>query len=124
MPTAPLRPCAEPRCPVLVVKGRCPTHARTVDVARGTAQERGYDAAWAAYSRRFRKAHPVCGERVDGSLDWDHSRCVQQGLTTPAQCVDHTIPMSAGGDKWNPRNHMSACRDCNSWKANTLEKRL
>jgi 5-methylcytosine-specific restriction protein A len=121
MPNAPLRPCAEPRCPILVPKGRCAQHAKAQDRQRGTSFQRGYDAAWARYSRAFREQHPLCGERADGSMDSVHSRCVQQGLTTPAQCVDHTVPMSQGGSKWDQNNHMSACDACNSWKANTLD---
>lgn len=114
--------CAHPGCPVLVRKGRCTTHSQQQDRARGTAQERGYDSLWANYSRNFRLEHPVCGEKADGSLDAVHSRCVQRGLTTPAECVDHTVPLSHGGSKWNPANHMSACQACNLWKANTLDK--
>ncbi len=63
----------------------------------------------------------MCGERADGSMDPIHSRCVQRGLTTPAQCVDHTLPMAQGGSKWDEANHMSACLECNTWKASTIE---
>jgi 5-methylcytosine-specific restriction protein A len=122
MPTAPLRPCPHAGCPVLVAKGYCQTHARQREQQRGTAQERGYDHAWAEYSKRFRAAHPLCGERADGSMDTVHSRCAQQGRETPAQCVDHTIPMSQGGSKWDERNHMAACLQCNTWKQATIER--
>lgn len=111
-----LRSCAQPGCPTLVASGRCAVHAKAKDIARGTAQERGYDSRWAAYSKQFRAAHPVCGERHDGTLDTVHSRCAAAGRMTPAQCVDHTIPASKGGDFWNPMNHMSACLACNSAK--------
>jgi hypothetical protein len=124
-----MRYCAQPHCTVLVNKGRCPTHAKQVDIARGTAQQRGYDYAWSQYSARFRAEHPVCGERADGSMDPVNSRCVQRGLTTPAECVDHTVPLRSARSpeererlKWDARNHMSACLECNSWKANTLER--
>jgi 5-methylcytosine-specific restriction endonuclease McrA len=116
------RPCATPRCPILVSKGHCVQHAKAIDRQRGTAQARGYDSAWATYSQQFRAKHPVCGERADGSMDATNSRCVQRGLTSPAECVDHTIPMAQGGSKWDERNHMSACLNCNSWKANTIER--
>lgn len=47
-----LRVCAEPRCPTLVERGardgRCDEHRRAKDRARGTRQERGYDAAHVA----------------------------------------------------------------------------
>lgn len=117
-----MRYCAEPHCNVLVHKGRCPIHTKQADKARGTSYQRGYDSAWATYSTQFRQAHPVCGERADGSMDSVHSRCVQQGLTTQSECVDHIIPMSQGGDKWDESNHLALCIPCNSWKANTIER--
>lgn len=117
-----MQPCLQPGCPNVVKKGRCATHARQADQGtRGTAHQRGYDSPWATYSRTFRAQHPVCGERADGTFDAVHSRCVQEGLSTPAQCVDHTIPLRDGGSKWDPVNHMSACLACNTWKAQTLE---
>lgn len=89
---------------------------------RRSARERGYDYAWSQYSTLFRSQHPNCGERADGSMDTIHSRCAQQGIATAAQCVDHTIPMSQGGSKWDERNHMAACFACNTWKAETIER--
>jgi hypothetical protein len=35
--------CAEPGCPEVQAARRCPTHAREVDRARGSRQQRGYD---------------------------------------------------------------------------------
>lgn len=116
MPSAALRPCAEPRCPELVKSGRCAKHAKQVDRARGTATERGYDWAWAKYSKARLQRLPVCGMREDGTLDAEHSRCVQQGRTTPAEVTDHIVPMRQGGDKWSPANHLSLCAACNVWK--------
>jgi len=115
--------CAVPHCGVLVQKGRCSIHAKQKDRARGTAQERGYDSKWATYSKAFRAQHPLCGMRADNSMDTTHSRCAAQGRTTPAECVDHIIPLSQGGDMYDPSNHMSACLACNGWKAQTLERR-
>lgn len=118
--------CAQPSCSALVSKGKCATHARQADQGtRGTAQQRGYDSIWAKYSQQFRKEHPFCGERADGSRDAIHSRCVQQGLDTPCECVDHTVPPPSRDHRlfMDPTNHMSACLACNTWKANTLDKR-
>lgn len=39
-----MRVCSEPGCPILVKTGRCPSHRRAADRARGTRQQRGYDA--------------------------------------------------------------------------------
>jgi 5-methylcytosine-specific restriction endonuclease McrA len=125
MPTLGKAGCSAWPCPLpAVYKGRCRTHAGAKEQQqRGTSLERGYDSAWAAYSLRFRAAHPLCGERADGTKDKVHSQCVQQGRETPAECVDHTVPMSQGGSKWDESNHMSACLACNTWKQATLERK-
>lgn len=39
-----LRPCAEHGCPALVSTGRCDEHRREKERARGSRQQRGYDA--------------------------------------------------------------------------------
>jgi hypothetical protein len=36
--------CLEPGCPELVTSGRCFTHRRQREIARGSRQQRGYDA--------------------------------------------------------------------------------
>lgn len=115
-----LRSCAHPGCPTLVQRGKCAVHAKAADLSRGTAQERGYDSRWAAYSRLFRSEHPVCGEQHDGTLDPTHSRCLQAGRTTPATCVDHIVPVSRGGSFWAPTNHESLCGPCNTAKGDRL----
>jgi hypothetical protein len=42
------RVCIEAGCPVLSDTTRCPTHTRERDRARGTRQQRGYDAVYDA----------------------------------------------------------------------------
>jgi 5-methylcytosine-specific restriction endonuclease McrA len=117
-----MRYCATPGCTAVVERGHCGEHARARDRARGTAQERQYTYQWATYSQVFRTLHPFCGERSDGSLDYVHSRCVQRGLETPTQCVDHIVPLSQGGSLWDTRNHLALCTACNIWKALTIER--
>lgn len=46
-----MKVCAEPGCPTLTTTTRCPEHTRQRDRARGTRQQRGYDAE---YDRRRR----------------------------------------------------------------------
>lgn len=111
-----MRTCAQKGCPTLVVRGRCPAHAREADRARGTSSERGYDRRWAAYSLRYRAVHRICGEQSDGTLDPTHSRCLQAGIIGPAECVDHIVPVSKGGPMWEPTNHQSLCLACNTAK--------
>lgn len=45
------RICAEPGCPELTNTTRCPDHTRQHDRARGTRQQRGYNAAHDATRR-------------------------------------------------------------------------
>lgn len=67
-----MKVCAEPGCPTLTRTTRCPEHTRQRDRARGTRQQRGYDAAYdrlrAEWQRRL-----DAGERV---TCW---RCAAQG---------------------------------------------
>jgi 5-methylcytosine-specific restriction enzyme A len=112
--------CNAHGCPNLIDRtalyGRCPEHARQYDQARGTAQERGYDARWARFSKLWRKRFPLCGMRADRQLHADHSQCVQAGLMTPAECVDHLISMRNGGAQYEESNLQSLCNRCNSRK--------
>jgi len=117
MPVAALRPCpGSPRCPHFA--GQCPTHtAKTDRHVRGTAQERGYDYRWSQFSKAQLKQFPICGQlHATGELSARYSRCVQQGITTPAKCVDHIVPMSKGGSQYDTTNLESLCIACNSAK--------
>lgn len=110
---------------MLVTRGFCAKHARTTDQeTRGTAHERGYTARWHRYSAARLKRLPVCGMREDGSLDARYSRCVQQGIRRAADCTDHIVPLRLGGAMWDIHNHISLCRACNGWKAETVEKAM
>jgi 5-methylcytosine-specific restriction protein A len=116
MALAPLRPCGSPRCPTLTRGGRCAAHQKakqqTADQQRGTAQERGYDSRWAAFSKTWRETYPVCGMRSDGKFYPEHSQCLQQGkLTTSDLCVDHIKPLADAAG-----NLQTLCRACNTRK--------
>src|SRR5437667_243501 len=58
--------CAQPGCPALVDRGetRCPTHQhaqeRAYDARRGTAAERGYDAAHRNWRAAILARDPIC----------------------------------------------------------------
>lgn len=122
MPMRPMAFCAG-GCGQRVITGRCPAcHTKQSNAGRDSSASRGYDARWARVSRAFRTLHPICGMRADDSLDMVNSRCVQQGLTTPAECVDHVIPIRDGGEMFNESNLMSACLACNGWKERTIER--
>ena len=49
------RVCPTPGCPKLVKSGRCAKCRREADQARGTRQERGYDAAYDAAHRDYQR---------------------------------------------------------------------
>jgi 5-methylcytosine-specific restriction endonuclease McrA len=104
--------------------GSCSRCRRTDDEARGSAVARGYDRRWSDYARDWLVRFPWCGQRQDGALHADHSRCVQRGERQRAQLVDHIMPLRAGGAKLDPHNHQSLCRGCNRVKANVVDPPL
>jgi 5-methylcytosine-specific restriction endonuclease McrA len=111
-------PC--PRCRRPIV-GRCQTcraaNARERDKARPSARARGYGEDWSRYSRTWLMQHRWCGERADGTLSPDDSRCVQAGLRRRAAVTDHIVPLRDGGARLDPGNHQSLCISCNRLKA-------
>ena len=74
-----MKVCVEPGCPTLTKRTRCTTHERAKDRARGTRQERGYDAAYDALRKDYER-RLASGERFDC---W---RCPELGR--PAHIVD------------------------------------
>ena len=65
---------------------------------------------------RWLRQFPWCGQRMDGRLYAEHSRCVQAGLRVRAECTDHIVPLREGGARLDPRNHQSLCLACNTAK--------
>jgi 5-methylcytosine-specific restriction protein A len=111
--TAPPRPCS--RCGRLVI-GRCLACTRRRDEVRGSAASRGYDEAWARTSRAWLARRPWCGQRLDGRLHTEHSRCAQRGERVAATCTDHIVAIRDGGSRLDPMNHQSLCTSCNTAK--------
>ncbi|MFI6819736.1 hypothetical protein ACIBJE_02140 [Micromonospora sp. NPDC050187] len=81
------RVCAEPGCPTLTSARRCDDHQRQREQARGTRQQRGYDAAHDRERERWRP-------RVErGEVDCQASTCVMpERRIQPGQDwdLDHT----------------------------------
>lgn len=79
-----MKVCLEPGCPTLTKRSRCPEHERAKDKARGTRQQRGYDAAHdrlrADYQRRM-----DAGERFDC---WRCERPIDPLAWTLGHCDD------------------------------------
>ena len=74
-----MKVCAEPGCPALTRSTRCTEHTRQRDHARGTRQQRGYDAEHdrlrAAYQRRMDAGERFtcwrCGRDLEPGAPWD-----------------------------------------------------
>ena len=117
MADLPLRPCPKPHCGRLIRVGKaCPYCTRIAERGRGSARARGYDAEWDAYSKAWLAQFPFCGQRQDGALHAEHSRCVQNGQRRRATVTDHIVPIRAGGARLDPANHQSLCVRCNTLK--------
>lgn len=104
---AALRPCTYPRCPALVVSGRCAQHVtqerKRVYVRRGSATKQGYGYRWTQYRLSFLRANPLC---------------VRCGVA--AVVVDHITPHK--GDValfWDRANHQSLCKRDHDIKTST-----
>jgi 5-methylcytosine-specific restriction protein A len=104
----PLRPCASPGCPELVVSGRCKKHRqahREYDRHRGSSAERGYNGRWQKARAAYLRMHPLCAE------------CERSGKVEPANVVDHIKPHR--GDMmlfWDMSNWQSLCKRCHDVK--------
>lgn len=72
------RVCPQPGCPELTTGGRCATHRRQTERARGTRQQRGYDADHLALRARLAPLVATgtvrcwrCQELVTPTDTWD-----------------------------------------------------
>lgn len=96
MPRA-LRVCPAPGCPELVDKGRCPTHARQADRARGSRQQRGYDREHELIRDKLLRDFvpgtpcPVCGKPMlaGQKLDAGHSTDLRIDRSAKADRLEH-----------------------------------
>ena len=66
--------CSRPGCPNLCSGGRCDDCDRAADRSRGTARERGYNAAWERTRQDYLDEYPFCSEPGCPALatDVDH----------------------------------------------------
>ena len=83
-------------CPTIIPTGnRCPTCARRNDKARGTRQQRGYDATHDRLRRHYTNRMNTgetftcwrCGDPITGPFDLghdDHDRSIYRGPEHPA----------------------------------------
>ena len=119
MPPRPFRECRKPGCKALTqdASGVCTSHSvwfeeqtrsklqaqrKACDDRRGSANERGYSAAWRKAREGFLRSHPMCMEK---------------GCFKPSIIVDHIIPHR--GDKdlfWDRENWQALCKTCHDRK--------
>ena len=110
MPTKP--PSARPRAAAAARKRT----SQTVDHRRGSAQSRGYDAAWRAAAKSHLRTSPLCRYCELGAFG-------QAPRVTAASLVDHLYPHR--GDRvlfWARRLWVSACRPCHDGPKQAAER--
>ena len=109
--------CQHPGCSMLTSSRWCERHAalhqqdRTdsahmSDERRGSAAQRGYDAAWHRFSRWYlsRPENQFCALHIS-------PRCKVR-----AECVDHIVSLADGGAKYAYDNLQPSCLACNTLK--------
>ncbi|MGW1998487.1 HNH endonuclease [Embleya sp. NPDC001921] len=113
MPTAPPTRCGEQGChEMATTRGRCTDHQRPPWQQRSKAWGKGSTSKWrTARTQQLRR-------------EWLCRHC-----GTKAVEVDHIVPLSQGGSKWDPDNMQSLCGPCHGSKtqednaqARTLKK--
>ena len=96
MPRA-MKVCSQPGCPELTRDGRCPTHRRDADRARGTAAQRGYTG------KRWESARTAClTGRCHCTSDCHHGplcTCTTPGHGHDGRCT----ALATDADHW-PRD--------------------
>ena len=117
MPQALLKRCGYRGCPNTTCKRYCDQHAplaaKLFDNRRGTTTERGYDGAWKRVAERRRD--------LDAGLC---QRCLETGLVSVSQLVDHILPIHIRPD-WRLEigNTQVLCFDCHQIKTSQDMKR-
>ncbi|MFJ3507811.1 HNH endonuclease [Streptomyces luteogriseus] len=100
MPVAPPSRCADPECQELTTEGRCEAHRRKAWANRSKSWGSGSTRKWREARKRQLAEEPNC------------RRCGAK-----ATQVDHVVPLSEGGSKWDPANWQSLCGDCHDVKS-------
>jgi len=60
--------------------------------------------AWRKARRHYLDLNPLC------------AHCLRMGRTALAEEVDHIVPISKGGEVFDPENFQGLCRSCHSRK--------
>jgi 5-methylcytosine-specific restriction protein A len=108
MPTAPLKPCAEPLCGQLVSSARCRKHDLKRRYYATHGRKRITYPGWRKLRALILKRDPFCRD--------------PSGCTSPSTDVDHIIPRRAGGSD-DPSNLRGLCHRHHSSKTARLDGR-
>src|SRR5689334_13909041 len=109
MPTAALRYCATPRCPVKVQRGHCAQHSRVREQQRPNVDIRRlyHTAAWQALRLVVLQEEPFC------------MMCEAEGRMTMNTDVDHIRPHRGDVDLfWDRANLQGLCHTHHTRKTN------
>jgi len=92
----------------------CPVHGLPKKNQQKTDEERRFyqSRKWTEASKRHRQHEPLCRE------------CLKNGITRLAQMVDHIIPISEGGSKFDESNLQSLDHECHNKKRGGERKSL
>ena len=112
MPRAAPAACSTPMCAGMATKGTrcsaCTQEARTTYTQteeRQTLNKFYQGKVWRSISKAFRRRYPVC------------AHCMAAGRATPADMVDHIIPVRVQwGLRHDPNNLQALCHPCHNAK--------
>lgn len=72
---------------------------------RETSDDLYHTARWTRLSHAYRQSHPLC------------ANCARQGLSVPAECTDHIVPMPICREWfYDTSNLQPLCEKCNHLK--------
>jgi 5-methylcytosine-specific restriction protein A len=108
MPVGPGRTCGWPGCPRRTFDrdALCAVHRMQREARRGSAADRGYDAAWQEIRAVVLREEPFC------------RLCLAAGRRTASEHVDHIRPLRVGGT--HARINLRAlCASCHNRRTAT-----
>ena len=97
---------------VLQMPQRLTTHGQRVRAAAGPAPESRPSPSRRGYDRRWRKVRRLALAR-DNHLCQDHAR---RGVLVEGNEVDHVVPVSRGGSRFDLGNLETLCGSCHARK--------
>lgn len=111
MPRA-LKVCSQQGCPELCESGRCHTHERQADRARGTWTDRGYNTThWRGQRRACLRRDPLCQceetKHGHGHACYEQATVADHYPNSRRELVEAGIP-----DPDNTRYLRSLCKSC------------